>query len=175
MTTEIGITISDWLIIIVTFLGPIISIQLARWLDNKKEKRDRKFQIFNTLMATRAYALSYEHVGALNRIDVEFTDKNDDNVINSWKAYHDHLSTEIRVQELWNEKCQSLFNDLLYNISKNLGYKFDKTYLKNMAYSPIQHGTVENEQDKLRKALVSVLEEGKSIPISITNFPKTEA
>lgn len=169
------VTISDWFIIAATLLGPIVAVQLTRWLDDIRSKKDRKFAIFTALMATRAYNTSYGHVEALNRIDVEFSEKKDKKVIDSWKAYHDHLSSRINSQDLWNEKCISLFSDLLYEMSENLGYSFDKTYIKNMAYSPIRHGILENEQDKLRQALISVLEDGKSIPISITNFPTAES
>lgn len=69
-------TIADWLMIAAVLLGPIIAVQLTRYLDNKKEERERKLQVFKTLMATRAYTVSWDHVVALNRIDLEF-DKDD--------------------------------------------------------------------------------------------------
>ncbi len=66
------ITIADWFMIGAVFLGPIVAVQLTRYLDNKKEIRERKLWVFKTLMATRASALSPHHVEALNRIDLEF-------------------------------------------------------------------------------------------------------
>jgi len=62
--------------ILAVFLGPIIAVQLTRYLDDQKEVRARKLNIFTTLMATRAYNLSWSHLEALNRIDLEF-DRND--------------------------------------------------------------------------------------------------
>ena len=62
-------TIADWLMIAAVLLGPIIAVQLTRHLDNKKEERERKLEVFKTLMATRAYTVSWDHVVALNRIE----------------------------------------------------------------------------------------------------------
>ncbi len=45
-------TIADWLMIAAVLLGPIIAVQLTRHLDNKKEERERKLQVF------RAYSKS---------------------------------------------------------------------------------------------------------------------
>lgn len=108
-------TISDWLMIIAVFLGPIIAIQLTRFLDNKKEERERKLGIFKTLMATRAYAASWEHVGALNRIDLEFKNNNqkEKTVIDAWKAYHDLLGNKEMLSEQWNIKRIELLVELL--------------------------------------------------------------
>ena len=65
-------TIADWLMISAVFLGPIVAVRLTRYLDNQREIRDRKINVFKTLMATRAYTVSWAHVEALNRIDLEF-------------------------------------------------------------------------------------------------------
>ena len=64
-------TIADWLMISAVLSGPIIAVQLTRFLDAAKEERERKLQVFKTLMATRAYTVSWDHVVALNRIDLE--------------------------------------------------------------------------------------------------------
>jgi hypothetical protein len=69
-------TISDAIMILAVLAGPVIAVQLTRYLDNKKEIRERKLQVFKTLMATRVYNASWDHVMALNRIDLEFDAKN---------------------------------------------------------------------------------------------------
>ncbi len=51
-------TITDWLMITAVFLGPIVAVRLTRYLDDRKEVRARKLEIFKTLMATRAYTSS---------------------------------------------------------------------------------------------------------------------
>src|ERR1700741_2114489 len=56
------ITIADWLLIAVTFTGPIVAVQVQKWVERIREKRNRKHWIFHTLMATRAIrAGSNEH------------------------------------------------------------------------------------------------------------------
>lgn len=67
--------ISDWLMIFAVLTGPVIAVQLTRYLDNRKDENERKVMIFKTLMATRSYPLSWNHVEALNRIDLEFNQK----------------------------------------------------------------------------------------------------
>ncbi|MGH8670508.1 MAG: DUF6680 family protein [Burkholderiales bacterium] len=50
-------TVSDWIMIGAILLGPIIAVRLTRFLDDRKEVRERKIRIFKTLMATMAYSL----------------------------------------------------------------------------------------------------------------------
>ena len=61
-------TIADWLMITAVFLGPIVAVRLTRYIDNQKEIKERKLEIFKTLMATRAYIVSWLHVEALNEL-----------------------------------------------------------------------------------------------------------
>jgi hypothetical protein len=82
---ENNMTVTDWLMIAAVFLGPIIAVRLTRYLDNQKEIKGRKLDIFKTLMATRAYTVSWQHVEALNRIDLEFSQKQEREVIEAWK------------------------------------------------------------------------------------------
>lgn len=164
-------TISDWIMIVAVISGPIIAVQLTRYLDDKKEKRDRKLQIFKTLMATRAYTTSWEHVNALNLIDLEFT--KDKTVIEAWKEYHDLLHTSMSPDQ-WVQKKLELFIDLLQKMAYVLDYDFDKTHIKNSSYSPNAHGNTENEQMILRKHLIEVLEGKRSIPMDVVKLPHQE-
>ena len=68
-------TISDYIMIIAVFLGPITAVQLTRFLDLKIAAKQRKLDIFKTLMSTRQYTISWDHVITLNRIDLEFSTK----------------------------------------------------------------------------------------------------
>ena len=52
-----------------------MAVQVQKWLEVFREERGRKLWIFKTLMATRASAVSAEHVQALNMIDLEFREK----------------------------------------------------------------------------------------------------
>lgn len=169
-------TIADWLMIAAVLLGPIIAVQLTRYLDNKKEERERKLQVFKTLMATRAYTVSWDHVVALNRIDLEF-DKGDINekaVIEAWKAYLDLLCDKSIPPEQWSIKRIDLFVELLHKMAQVLDYDFDKTHIKNSSYSPVAHGNIEEEQKALRTGLIEVLAGKRSIPMTVVNWPQNQ-
>ena len=114
--------IADWLMIFAVLFGPIIAVQLTRYLDRIKEIRERKLDIFKTLMATRAYNVSWAHVEALNRIDLEFdhNNKKEKAVIFAWKEYLDLLSNSSINSEQWNIKRVDLLVELLHKMAKVL-------------------------------------------------------
>jgi hypothetical protein len=169
MTIVLGLKISDWIMILAVLLGPIIAVQLTRYLDNKKELTQRKLDLFRTPMSTRAYNISWDHVSALNRIDVEFNNKvaKEKEVLNSWKSYLDLLNDKNLTPENWNSKRIDLFVDLLHKMALVLNYDFDKTHIKNSAYSPIAHGNSEQEINEIRAGLIKILKGELAIPIQV--------
>ena len=169
-------TISDWMMILAVLLGPIIAVQLTRYLDNKKEERTRKLEVFKTLMATRAYTISWDHVVALNRIDLEFDKDNmkEKAVIEAWKAYLDLLGDKEMPPEQWAVKRIDLLVELLHKMAQVLDYDFDKTHIKNSSYSPMAHGNIEEEQKAIRTGLIEVLEGKRPIPMAVVNWPQEQ-
>lgn len=165
-------TISDWLMIFAVLAGPVIAVQLTRHLDNKREVRKRKLQIFKTLMATRAYTVSWTHVEALNRIDLEFDDKTreEKEVIEAWKAYLDLLGDGNIPPEQWATRRVDLLVELLHKMAIVLDYNFDKTHIKNSSYSPAAHGDIEQQQEALRRGLIEVLDGTRVLPLYVTNL-----
>lgn len=164
-------TIADWLMISAVLAGPIIAVQLTRFLDERREIRERKLNIFKTLMATRAYSVSWAHVEALNRIDLEF-EKNDPkerDVLDAWKAYLDLLSSTNLSSEQWATKRVDLIVELLHKMALVLNYDFDKTHIKNASYAPKVHGDIEAQQVALRLMIIELLEGKRGIPV--TPFP----
>src|SRR3990167_8274040 len=123
---------SDWLNILAIFLSPLFALQVGKWLDNFSNKTRRKEEIFNTLMETRAQTLSYEHVRALNKIDVAFY--KDKTVRKSWASYRDHLNSYPKEgnetdQKIWSDKIPQKLADLLAKMAILLKYDFDETLL----------------------------------------------
>jgi hypothetical protein len=170
---EKTMTIADWLMIMAVLFGPIVSVRLTRYLDNKKEIRERKLNIFKTLMATRAYAVSWDHVMTLNKIDLEFDKKNkkEKAVIEAWKEYLDLLGSKDISGEAWDIKRADLLIELLHKMAQVLDYDFDKTHIKNSSYSPLAHGKLENEQSAMRQGVIEILEGKRVLPMHITNWP----
>ena len=166
-------SISDGLMILAVLAGPIIAVQLTRFLDERREIRDRKLQIFKTLMATRAYTVSWAHVEALNRIDLEFDKdkKNERAVIEAWKEYLDLLSNDKMPPDQWGVKRIDLLVELLHKMALVLRYDFDKTHIKNSSYAPRAHGDIEAQQEALRRGTIELLEAKRALPMFVINLP----
>jgi hypothetical protein len=158
------ITVESWLTIAAIFIGPIAAWMLSHYAILSKEERERKMNIFRTLMATRSFYLRYrlEHVGVLNTIPVEF-DSNQD-VLRAWKAYLFEMNSQENNQELWRRR-EDRFFDLLYEISRAIGYKHDKEYLKNTTYAPSVYGDEMEDWFKIRKWATEIAEGKKPFPV----------
>lgn len=164
----------EWLTIAALVLSPIFAVQAQKWIERFKEKKGRKNWAFQVLMSTRMAKLSANHVEALNLIDFIFDKKKkkEKPVIDAWKTYRDHLGalgekpTEIHLQT-WTETKDSLFVDLLYEMSKVVGYDCDKVELRRSAYAPKAHEDTELEFRIIRQSLVSILTGETPIPIRV--------
>ncbi|MFT3763679.1 MAG: hypothetical protein QM761_13945 [Pseudoxanthomonas sp.] len=165
--------LNDWLMVLAVLLSPLIAVQVTRYLDNKKEARERQLWIFKTLMATRASSLSPHHVEALNRIDLEFKaqTKKDREVIEAWKVYLDLLGNDQMAADQWNIRRIDLLVELLQKMAIVLDYSFDKTTIKNSAYYPRGFGALEDEQGAIRRGVKELLEGQRHLPMYVTNFP----
>ncbi|NWD68216.1 hypothetical protein HX870_11485 [Pseudomonas gingeri] len=172
-----SLSVTNCLIILATLLSPLIAVQVTRRLDERNEIRGRKLSIFKTLMATRSYVSSWIHVEALNRIDLEFTKdrKKEKDVVEAWKAYHDHLhslaASDAASQEQWGAKRVDVMVDMLHKMAVVLNYDFDKTHIKNSSYAPRIHSDTEAQQLKIRNGIIEVLAGDRAVPMSLTNLP----
>ena len=164
-------TLNEILTIIAIVLGPIVAVQLQKYLDRNREIQNRKQNIFKMLMASRGATLSLVHVEALNRIDLEFSDdKKYQKVIEAWKEYFDNLCIKSETTEqltIWNVRNEELRANLLYEMGQSIGYKFDKVQIKRNIYSPIGHETTERENTLIRKGILDVLNCETAIPMTL--------
>jgi hypothetical protein len=174
-TQILGIGISAWLTIIALIAGPILAVQIQKYLEGLKEKKGRKVQVFKDLMSTRAAGLAYQHVVALNLVGIEFQGKEYTAVVNAWKTYLDHLGSfpkdDEAMAKVWIEKKNDLLSDLLYEMGTSLGFNFDKVHIKKAGYIPKAYADQEEEQNFIRRSLVEVFLEEKAIPLKIVSFP----
>jgi hypothetical protein len=169
------VTIADSLMILAVLSGPIIAVRLTRFVDERREIRERKLQIFKALMATRAYTVSWAHVESLNRIDLEFDKRKKDEraVLDAWKEYHDLLNNDKMPMDQWGVKRVDLLVELLHKMALVLNYDFDKTHIKNSSYSPRAHGDIETQQEAIRRGTIEMLEGKRALPMFVTNLPKS--
>ncbi len=177
------ITISDALIILATLLSPLIAIQVQKWIERATERRDTQQQVFRTLMATRATRLDAEHVHALNRIDLDFgaagrrQNALEREVIDRWRLYADHLNivpsdnpTESE-QLAWAQRSDDLFVELLYALSKALGYSFDRVQLRRAVYRPRAHGLIESRQEIIQRGFAGLFTGETTLPMRVVELP----
>ncbi|MCC6475703.1 hypothetical protein IT157_01495 [bacterium] len=88
--------------------------------------------------------------------------KKDKAIVIAWKAYLDNLNSSSQdpsEAELvaWTNRNEELFIELLYVMSKAVGYDFDKTHLKRSIYSPRGHGDEEAVRQKIQQGMAKVL------------------
>lgn len=165
----------DVAIVFATIMGPILAVQAQKWLERDRAIRDRRMWIFRILMSTRAARLSANHVEALNAIPIEFygDDKRLRAIIEAWKVYFDHMSTEATIQEIWNQKWNELFIDLLYLISQFLGYEFNRVEISKEVYAPKGHAVIESDQEIIRHGLAGMFSGKFAIPMEVKSLPVT--
>ena len=165
--------ILDWfaterLTVVAIFVGPIFAILIARFLQNNKEKRERKLWVFKTLMVTRgthSERSSRDHVRALNLIDIEFSGKKE--VLVAWRKYHHIIShVETPLYTLIYDPDAALI-DLLHSMSEVLGYKFKKEYIRRLSRVPRGYADkIRDEEQRsnlMLEALTKMLD-GKNPP-----------
>lgn len=158
------------LTILAIIIGPIAAVQVHKWREGDLAKKGRKLDVFKSLMATRGSRVSFEHVRALNMIDIEF--KDEEKITDAWKCYLDSLADlteDANEDELkrWDDRKNDLFTALLSEIAKSLGYHFDSVHLKKGVYVPQAHGQEELYQYFIRDAIEKVFSGKKAIPISV--------
>lgn len=171
------IKLTDIAIVFATLLGPILAIQAQKWLEKERAVKERRMWIFRMLMATRAARLSPNHVEALNAVPIEFYGNNESlrSIVDKWKSYIAHMSETIgeggMSLEVWNKTCNDLFFDLLYLMSKFLGYEFNRVELSKEVYSPKGHQWIESDQEIIRRGLAKMFTGELAIPMDVRSFP----
>ncbi|MDE2985534.1 MAG: hypothetical protein OXU69_12580 [Gemmatimonadota bacterium] len=160
-------SLTDALMVAAVLLAPLIAIQISVFLENRRETRQRRLNLFRTLMMTRAARLVPDHVNALNMIDIEFSgsDSKSKEVRAAWKAYLDILNSTDLSGEVWNEKALDLFVDLLHHLAAHVGYDFDRTHLRRNAYFPRGFGETEMDQLAIRTGVRELLEGKRALPV----------
>ena len=160
---------SDWAIIAATLMGPILAVQIQKWLEQWRVLRDRKFWVFRSLMATRAATLNPLHVEALNSIPIDFYGKK--KILDVWEEYFVHLHNEGMNAEVWATKKQDIFIKLLTEIGKDLKYDFNAAELHRI-YFPKGHNALETDQFAITKGLALILSGQQSLRVDVDSVPQ---
>lgn len=183
-------TIEAYLTIFAILSGPVIAVFITRLLDDLREKKARRLEVFKTLMRTRRTPIFPEHVGALNLIELEFSENKD--VIARWKDLLKHFADQHvrREEELVNDTLsmqeqnnrnekfyerlakerQALLAKLLHSMAKALKFKIEQLEIFEGGYTPQGWGDVETAQRIARQYLVDLYEGKKALPMALVDF-----
>ena len=184
------ITWFEILTLIALFAGPVIAVIIARNMDARRAKRERRMDIFRTLMRTRRSRLMPDHVGSLNLVEIEFKDETA--VITEWKAYFEHLGidhpkrTEEQVKDEMTQaekqRCfdkyderiakerEKLLAKLLHAIAKVLDFKIEQLEIFEGGYVPQGWGDIENQQAAIRRFVVGLYLGYLKVPVAVTDY-----
>lgn len=155
---EIAISITT---IVAVLLGPIFAVVVTRFIDNHREVRARKMEIFRTLMRTRMTPIHYEHVAALNLIEIEFASES--KVIEAWRGYLNALGEALPPADdhaghaAIRKKRDSLLTKLIHEIAKVLNFEVEQLDILGGNYIPQGWNDDEWGQRLVRQGLLEVL------------------
>jgi hypothetical protein len=162
----------EWLAVataLAAVVGPVVAVWITRMSDDRKEIQGRRMDIFRTLMRTRKMPVHFDHVGALNLIEIEFA--NDESVIRAWKEYLKNLSepfpsnAEEAVQSNFLKKRETMLTKLISEIAKVLKFKVEQMDIFEGNYIPQGWHDDDWEQKLARKGLIDVLSGRRPIVI----------
>jgi outer membrane lipoprotein-sorting protein len=95
-------------------------------------------------------------------------------IVDAWGLYFSHLKTDQGStpdsQKVWNDKSNTLFADLLHLMAKDLNISFSKTDIIQPSYYPRGYELTEDEQQQLRRLLLELLKNERSINMNATIF-----
>lgn len=172
-------TLTDMINILLTLVtivaivaGPIAAVRITRKIDEERAAKQRKLDIFRILMRTRKERLAYDHVGAINLVELEFYGIAQ--VIKAYSNYIDHLYKEAPQpgkDSQFHKDRDVLFASLLKTMGEHLGYKFDKMDLERLSYSPVGWEN-DNRLNRNNQLLLNEILSGRRVlPIRESTIP----
>lgn len=182
----------EWLTLLAIVVGPIAAVFVTRWVDARRERHNRRMEIFKTLMRTRRTPMFPEHVGALNLIELEFF--KDKDVMDRWRELFRHFGTAharrqdelvaddtppeergIRDQRFYvrlGTERQSHIAKLLHAMAKALRFKVEQLEIFEGGYTPQGWQDVETEQSIVRRLFAEIGMGRRMFPIGVYHFPQ---
>jgi hypothetical protein len=151
-------------IVMATLLGPVLAVMVTRHVDARRQIRDRRLEVFRSLMGSRRAPLSPERVKALNMVEIEFH-----GIASVEAAYRDvmaHINMPRPLPHGWGERHRTLLTKLLSEMAKVLGYELQQLDVLEGGYYPQGFVDIEVEQQLVRQALIDVLSGRRPLVVS---------
>jgi hypothetical protein len=177
MFIDWSIKATDIAIVFATFVGPVLAIWASESRQKNRQNQERKEWVFRTLMTTRSARLHPDHIQALNHIAFVFSSHEE--IVDSWGLYFAHLKTDQSTtqdgQNRWHDVSNKLLSDLLHLMAKDLNISFSKTDIIQPSYYPRGYEMTEDEQQQLRRLLLELLRNERSINMNATVYSPPNA
>lgn len=150
--------------VLAVLLSPVIAVLITLWHQGRKEKRDAKRWILQTLIATRHSPITDETVRALNLIDVVF--HNAPTVRRLWHEYYDMLGNQgLHNPSGWTTR-QKKNLEMLTEMAKVLGYGRAVTHLDvDRVYYPQGLGDQQHRMNEISNELLRVLKGSEGLQV----------
>lgn len=190
-TKESLLTAAEWITLAAILMGPVLAVLVTRIVDYRRERRNRRMDVFRTLMRTRRTNLDQDHVGALNLVEIEFYGKKE--VINNLRelfrhfgAQHaraEHERTDVQgisniemnrrddnyYQRLGRER-NTLLSRLLHSIAKSLGLQIEQLEIFEGGYTPVGWAHLEDDQAIVRRWAVDLATGRRAVPVAVFDY-----
>lgn len=158
--------------VLAMLVGPMLAVFVTRKIDHERAERERRMDVFRTLMKTRRLRLSSEHVTALNLIEIEFYGEAE--VKTARESYFENLAkkvpTDIKESDEHFAEQNRRLAKLLHAMGKTLNFSnLEQLDIMTGGYTPQGWADVEQQQHILRYLLIDMLNGNRGIPISPLN------
>jgi len=116
--------------------------------------------ILHSLMRTRAIGLHNDHVTALNLVQLEFYGH--EKIERAFRYYMEHLNLTVpsdpAALKIFIEDREDRFYSLVQEIAAQLEFRFDKSDLKRLSYSPRGWANLEAQQQGILARTLEMLD-----------------
>ena len=151
----------DWVTVTAIIVGPVLALFAQRTLDWMREKKNRRAQLYLTIMSLRATWLHPDSLRALNSIDTIFDRRRDKKIRDAWAEVLRQTGvprgTTEEENRAWDQRLLDLRVDLYQAIGNAVGYDHTVDYIKTRLYAPQYHIDVELEQNQIRKQFAKAI------------------
>lgn len=163
--------------VIAIVLGPILAVLVSKYTEYRRDKKRRKWRIYNELMKRRGEPI-YKFSWALNLIHVEFSNKK--KVIEAWENLYNDLGEAppatgntkkdiASAKKRKRIKRERLFAILLQEMSRALGHKVDHRFISDTVYDPIGNKNKRKLKEEMNEKIMLVLSGESPIAIKETS------
>lgn len=159
-------TLNEKITIAALILGPALAVAVQLLVQYLREPRDRRINVFRTLMSTRGSRLDQQHVGALNLVPFEF--RGNRQVIERWRAYLACLQDMSTVERV--KAAEDCLVELLEQMGRSLSIPFQMHEIRREHYLPKLYADANEEWNQIRRLMLSVLQ-SDALPVRIVAEP----